>query len=140
MVGTHINRNITWAEQAKPFMTYVARVSYMLQQGSPVMDLAYLLPQGAPSTMPFWGAGLLPAPPKGYDYDYVNTDILLHKMSVGADGSVRVAGSPAMPDGMSYRVLVLPPTRWRTRRFGCIGRRRTRISILSRTRPIRRCI
>jgi hypothetical protein len=110
MVGTHINRNITWAEQAKPFMTYVARVSYMLQQGSPVMDLAYLLPEGAPSTMPFWGAGLLPAPPKGYDYDYVNTDILLHKMSVGADGSLRVAGSPAMPDGMSYRVLVLPPT------------------------------
>jgi hypothetical protein len=57
MVGTHINRNITWAEQAKPFMTYFARVSYMLQQGSPVADLAYLLPEGAPSTMPFWGAG-----------------------------------------------------------------------------------
>jgi hypothetical protein len=111
MVGTHINRNITWAEQAKPFMTYVARVSYMLQQGSPVMDLAYLLPEGAPSTMPFWGAGLLPAPQKGYDYDYVNTDILLHRTSVGADGSVRVAGSGAMPDGMSYRVLVLPPTK-----------------------------
>jgi hypothetical protein len=44
MVGSHINRNITWAELAKPFMTYVARVSYMLQQGSPVADLAYLLP------------------------------------------------------------------------------------------------
>lgn len=104
MVGTHINRNITWAEQAKPFMTYVARVSYLLQQGSPVADLAYLLPEGAPSTMPFWGAGLLPAPPKGYDYDYVNTDILLHRMSVGPDGRITLA------DGMSYRVLVLPPT------------------------------
>ena len=104
MVGTHINRNITWAEQAKPFMTYVARVSYLLQQGSPVADLAYLLPEGAPSTMPFWGAGLLPAPPNGYDYDYVNTDILLHRMSVAADGRVTLA------DGMSYRVLVLPPT------------------------------
>jgi hypothetical protein len=104
MVGTHINRNITWAEQAKPFMTYVARISYLLQQGSPVADLAYLLPEGAPSTMPFWGAGLLPAPPAGYDYDYVNTDILLHHMSVAADGRVTLA------DGMSYRVLVLPPT------------------------------
>ena len=40
MVGTHINRNITWAEQAKPFMTYVARVQYMLQQGSPVGESA----------------------------------------------------------------------------------------------------
>ena len=62
MVGTHINRNITWAEQAGPVMTYFARVSYMLQQGSPVTDLAYLLSEGAPSTMPFWGAGLVPAP------------------------------------------------------------------------------
>jgi alpha-L-rhamnosidase/F5/8 type C domain len=104
MVGTHINRNITWAEQAKPFMTYVARVSYLLQQGSPVMDLAYLLPEGAPSTMPFWGAGLEPAPPSGYDYDYVNTDILLNRMSVAEDGRIKLA------DGMSYRVLVLPPT------------------------------
>ena len=104
MVGTHINRNITWAEQAKPFMTYVARVSYLLQQGSPVADLAYLLPEGAPSTMPFWGAGLLPAPPSGYDYDYINTDILLHRASVAPDGRVNLA------DGMSYRVLVLPPT------------------------------
>jgi hypothetical protein len=104
MVGTHLNRNITWAEQAKPFMTYVARVSYLLQQGSPVADLAYLLPEGAPSTMPFWGAGLLPAPPKGYDYDYINTDVLLHRTSVAADGRITLI------DGMSYRVLVLPPT------------------------------
>ncbi len=104
MVGTHINRNITWAEQAKPFMTYVARVSYLLQQGSPVADLAYLLPEGAPSTMPFWGAGLLPAPPPGYDYDYINTDVLLHRTSVATDGRI------TLTDGMSYRVLVLPPT------------------------------
>jgi hypothetical protein len=110
MVGTHINRNITWAEMAKPFMTYVARVSYMLQQGNPVADLAYLLPEGAPSTMPFWGDGLQPAPPAGYDYDYINTDILLHHTSVDADGRVHLAGSAEMPDGMSYRVLVLPPT------------------------------
>jgi alpha-L-rhamnosidase len=114
MVGTHINRNITWAEQAGPVMTYFARVSYMLQQGSPVADLAYLLPEGAPSTMPFWGAGLQPAPPPGYDYDYLNTDILLHHMSVTADGRIHVDGSEAMPQGMTYRVLVLPPTQQMT--------------------------
>ncbi len=110
MVGTHINRNITWAEQAAPVMTYFARVSYMLQQGSPVADLAYLLPEGAPSTMPFWGAGLVPASPAGYDYDYLNTDILLHHTSVAADGCIHIDGSSAMPEGMDYRVLVLPPT------------------------------
>jgi hypothetical protein len=110
MVGTHINRNITWAELAGPVMTYFARVSYMLQQGSPVADLLYLLPEGAPSTMPFWGAGLVPAPPAGYDYDYLNTDILLHHTGVTADGRIHIDGSDAMPEGMSYRVLVLPPT------------------------------
>jgi hypothetical protein len=110
MVGTHINRNITWAEMAKPFMTYVARVSYMLQQGTPVSDLAYLLPDGAPSTMPFWGDGLQPAPPAGYDYDFINTDVLLHRTSVAADGRIHIEGSSELPDGMSYRVLVLPPT------------------------------
>jgi hypothetical protein len=102
MVGTHINRNITWAEQARPFMTYLARNSFMLQQGQFVADLAYLLREGAPSTMPFWGAGLQPAPPEGYDYDCVNTDVLLNRMSVAADGRLE------LPDGMSYRVLVLP--------------------------------
>lgn len=110
MVGTHINRNITWAEQAKPFMTYLARVQYMLQQGSPVADIAYLLPEGGPSTMPFWGPGLRPALPAGYDYDFVNTDVLLHRTSVTADGHIHVEGSKAMPDGITYRVLVLPPT------------------------------
>jgi hypothetical protein len=102
MVGTHINRNITWAEQAKPFMTYLARNSFLLQQGLFVADLAYLLNEGAPSTMPFWGAGLKPAPPEGYDFDYVNADVLLNRMSVSADGRL------VLPDGMSYRVLVLP--------------------------------
>ena len=104
MVGTHINRNITWAEQGEGFMTYLARNSFMLQQGLAVADLAYLLNEGAPSTMPFWGAGLKPAPPEGYDYDYINADVLLTRMSVDADGRL------TLPDGMSYRVLVLPET------------------------------
>ncbi|MES2391597.1 MAG: glycosyl hydrolase [Acidobacteriota bacterium] len=104
MVGTHLNRNITWAEQARPFMDYVSRVSYMLQQGTPVADLAYLLPEGAPSTMPFWGSGVQPAPPAGYDYDYLNTDILLHHTTVDAAGRVR------LDSDVSYRLLVLPPT------------------------------
>jgi alpha-L-rhamnosidase len=102
MVGTHINRNITWAEQAAPFMSYLTRSSYMLQQGLFVADLVYLLPESVPSSQPFWGAGLQPAPPEGYDYDCVNTDVLLNRMSVGTDGRL------VLPDGMSYRVLVLP--------------------------------
>jgi hypothetical protein len=93
MVGTHINRNITWADMAKPFMTYMTRVQYMLQQGDPTGDIAYLLPEGAPSTMPFWGDGLQPAVPAGYDFDVMNTDVLLNRTSVAADGRIHVEGT-----------------------------------------------
>jgi hypothetical protein len=104
MVGTHINRNITWAEQAGPFMTYLSRNSFMLQQGFFVADLAYLLDEGAPSTMPIWGTGLNPGPPEGYDYDYINSDVLVNLMSVSAEGRL------VLPGGMSYAMLVLPNT------------------------------
>ncbi|MEJ2108556.1 MAG: glycosyl hydrolase [Acidobacteriota bacterium] len=102
MVGTHFNRNITWSEQAGSVLDYFSRTSYMLQQGLFVADLAYLLKEGAPSSQPFWGAGLQPAPPGGYDYDTINADVLLNRMTVTEDGRL------VLPDGMSYRVLVLP--------------------------------
>ncbi|KAA2239846.1 glycoside hydrolase [Chitinophaga agrisoli] len=108
MVGTHINRNITWAELAKPFTTYLSRIAYLLQQGQYVADLVYLLNEGAPSTMPFWGAGLQPSVPEGYAYDYINADALVSRMSVNA------AGRLTLPDGMSYAMLILPATQQMT--------------------------
>lgn len=104
MVGTHFNRNITWAEQAKPVLDYMSRVQYMLSQGLFVADFAYLLNEGPPSSQPFWGAGLEPLLPAGYDYDTINADVLLNRATVSDDGQM------VLPDGMSYRVLVLPPT------------------------------
>ena len=104
MVGTHLNRNITWAEQAAPFFTYLARECYMLQQGQFVADLAYLLNEGAPSTPPIWAAGTKPTPPEGFDFDFINADVLLNRMTVAEDGRL------VLPSGMSYRVLVLPET------------------------------
>ncbi len=102
MVGRHLNRNITWAENAKPLFTYFARQSYMLQQGQFVADLAYLLNEGAPSTPAIWGTGTTPFPPAGHDFDYVNTDALLNLMSVDKDGNL------ILPSGMTYKLLVLP--------------------------------
>ncbi len=95
-------------------MTYIARVSYMLQQGNAVADIAYLLPEGAPSTMPFWGCRTSTRATAGYDYDYINTDVLLHHTSVTADSGIHVdgnaTGNASMAAGMTYRILVLPPT------------------------------
>jgi hypothetical protein len=104
MVGTHLHRNITWAEHVKPLTTYFARNSFMLQQGRYVADIAYLLNEGAPATMPFWGGGLQPATPKGYQFDYINADVLLNLMSVDQQGKL------VLPDGMQYAILVLPQT------------------------------
>jgi len=104
MVGTHLHRNITWAELAKPLMTHFARNSYMLQRGLFVADVAYLLTEGAPSTMPFWQSGLQPSMPPGYDFDYINTDVLLNRMQVSPSGKL------VLPDAMTYSVLVLPQT------------------------------
>ncbi|TWT33946.1 hypothetical protein KOR34_37820 [Posidoniimonas corsicana] len=102
MVGTHLHRNITWAEHARPLNEYFARLCCLLQQGQPAVDIAYLLGEGAPSTPPIWGAGTQPAPPDGYKHDFLNADVLLNRLSVGEDGRL------TLPDGMSYRVLVLP--------------------------------
>ena len=55
-------------------------------------------------SQPFWGGGLKPAVPAGYDYDCVNTDVLVNRMTVDGEGRI------VLPDGMSYRVLVLPVT------------------------------
>lgn len=104
MVGTHINRNITWAEKGAPFVTYLSRNAYMLQKGRFVADIAYMLNEGGPSTMPFWGAGLQPARPTGYESDYVNADVVVNMMAVDNSGKI------ILPSGMSYAVLVLPNT------------------------------
>jgi hypothetical protein len=98
--GQHYTRNITWAEQAVAWNSYLSRCSYLLQQGLFVGDLAYYYGEGAPITVPFWKK-VKPEPPAGYSYDYVNTDVLLRRLAV-KDGRL------ALPDGMSYRVLVIP--------------------------------
>jgi hypothetical protein len=57
MVGTHINRNITWAELANPFVTYLSRNAYLLQKGRYVADIAYLLNEGGSFHYDFLGSG-----------------------------------------------------------------------------------
>jgi hypothetical protein len=100
MFGQHYTRNITWAEQAVAWNTYLARCSYLLQQGLYAGDVAYFYGEGAPVTVPFWKE-VNPAPPAGYSYDYMNADVLMNRVSV-KDGRL------VLPDGMSYRLLVLP--------------------------------
>jgi len=98
--GQHYTRNVTWAAQAVAWNTYLARASYLLQQGQVVGDLAYFYGEGAPATVPFWKA-VRPAPPDDYAHDWINADVLLNRMSV-RDGRL------VLPSGLSYQALVLP--------------------------------
>jgi hypothetical protein len=54
--------------------------------------------------MSFWGAGLQPAKPEGYESDYINADVLVNMMSADSSGNL------VLPDGMIYSVLALPNT------------------------------
>lgn len=99
--GEWFNRNETWAEQAGPWVDYLARTSYLLQQGHFGADLIYFYGEDSNLTAIFDNKA--PEIPAGYGFDYVNADALIHELSVAADGRITT------PAGMSYRVLGLDP-------------------------------
>jgi hypothetical protein len=100
--GQYFNRNETWAEQAGPWVSYLSRTSYMLQQGRFVADVAYFYGEERNLTELFRDRVNTDVP-KGYAYDYINPEALLTLLSV-KDGRL------VTPSGMSYRVLFLPDT------------------------------
>jgi hypothetical protein len=96
--GTEFNRNNTWFNMSKSWVDYLRRCSVLLQAGVQVADVAYFIGEDTPKM-----TGIRqPELPSGYDYDYINTDVLLNRARVGQ-------GQLVLPEGMSYRLLVLPP-------------------------------
>ena len=98
--GQWFTRNETWAEQARAWVTYLARSSFMLQQGRFVADVLYYYGEDTNVTALFRDKA--PPVPAGYNFDYVNADALVNLLSV-ADGQL------AAPSGMRYRALALDP-------------------------------
>lgn len=101
--GMNLERTITWWSQAAEWMRYIARCQYMLQAGRFAADVCYYMGQSSPNDLP-GRYGLQPELPEGYDYDGCDASVLLTRMYV-RDRKVVVG------DGVSYSVLVLPPTR-----------------------------
>jgi hypothetical protein len=97
--GQWFNRNETWAEQAGPWVTYIARNSYMLQQGHFGADVIYYY--GEDSNLTAIYNKKSPDLPKGYGFDYVNADALIHVLKVDGNGNI------ATPGGTTYRILGL---------------------------------
>ncbi|MEI7900881.1 MAG: glycosyl hydrolase, partial [bacterium] len=101
--GTHFNPNVTWWNQAAgPWLSYINRCQAILQSGLFVADVLYYNGDGAPNLVE--PKHVDPSLGKGYDYDVCNAEVLLTRLSVKA-------GRLVLPDGMSYRLLVLPDSK-----------------------------
>lgn len=98
-LGQYFSRHETWAEQARPWIDYLARSSFLLQQGRHVADIAYFYGEEAPITGLF-GATPNRDIPAGYGFDYVNLTALERQLSVSG-------GMLASRSGARYRVLYL---------------------------------
>lgn len=128
--GEHINLNATWWGMARPFMDYLSRCSYMLRQGNFVGDVLLYYGDDAPNLVPpkridpnytpdmpgifpHWlydeskcphcgqPKPINPGHLNGYDYDYINAEIIT--TTLGAQ-----KGKLVLPHGQSYRVMMIP--------------------------------
>lgn len=97
--GTLMHENRIWWPKAKPWMDYLGRTSFMLQQGNFVGDLMFFYGDSVPNFVP--PKKLNPSLGFGYDYDACNSDILINKLEVEN-------GKLVLPHGQKYEVLVLP--------------------------------
>jgi hypothetical protein len=90
--GTQFGPGQTWWEHGGPeWIAYLSRCQFLLQQGKFVADLCFL------------GRGHdRPDIPVGYNGDVIGERALLERLEAHD-------GLWSLPDGMSYRVLVLPP-------------------------------
>lgn len=95
--GNEFDRKNTWFQYLDLFTQYLKRTNYMLQQGLNVADVAYFIGEDVPKM-----TGVTdPSLPIGYQFDYINAEVILRDMTVQN-------GLFTLPHGTQYRVLVLP--------------------------------
>ena len=101
--GVHWERTQTWWEMAGAYHEYLARCQFVLQQGTPVVDVLYLTPEGAPQVFQPPASALTGehADRSGYNFDSCAPDTLVQRVSV-TDRKL------TLPTGASYEVLILP--------------------------------
>lgn len=98
-IGSHIDRTQTWWNNGGThWFKYLARGSYLLQQGVPDADFLVHLGDVAPVR----GNSKVEIP-AGFGYDFTNTDVLLNRVSV-KDGWL------VLPEGTRYKALYLTKT------------------------------
>jgi hypothetical protein len=97
--GLHYERTQTWWEMSRAWHEYLARCQFVLQQGLFVADLCFLAPESSPQRAKSPVKSGYERP--GYNFDLCPAEVVLTRMSVKN-------GRIVLPDGMGYRMLVLP--------------------------------
>lgn len=100
--GQFFNRHETWAEMAKPWIDYISRNSYLLQQGHNVADVAYFYGEETPVGVMASDTYMTDVP-EHYAYDFIPPHALLNEVSV-KEGDLVTNG------GARYKVLFLSGT------------------------------
>lgn len=108
-IGQFFNRNESWAELAKPWVDYLSRNAFMLQQGRNWADVAYFYGEEAPLSG-LYGTRPVADAPSHYAYDFVNADALASALTNDGDGLVSAGGARyrALYLGGSSRRMTLP--------------------------------
>jgi len=109
--GVHWDRGQTWWPFVSAYHRYIARCSYLLQQGNTVADILYLTPEGAPQVFlpprtALTGNDTIPDR-RGYNFDGCSPEMLIQGAAV-KDKKIIFSG------GASYHLLVLPAIRTMT--------------------------
>ncbi len=110
--GVYWEATEPWWDMVPAYHAYINRCQYMLKQGTPVSDILYLVPEGAPNVF---------QPPvdartgdlmdrREYNYDGCSPETFIQRATVKN-------GWIAFPDGPQYRVLVLPRSQTMTPRL-----------------------
>ena len=97
-LGQAFIRSEPWAELAGPWIDYLARCSWLLNQGVPAVDVAVFIGEEAPVTG-LYGEQLDRSVPAGFDFDYVDL--------AGLERRIRVADGDLVAGETRYRVLYL---------------------------------
>jgi hypothetical protein len=97
-----VDHDDTWAEQAAPWISYLSRTSYLLQQGRFVADVAYFYGEDLYATA-LTRLGRLNDVPQSYAYDFVSAEAIVNLLTF-KDGCI------STPSGMCYRTLQLGGT------------------------------
>jgi hypothetical protein len=100
--GCHIEPSNTWWEQAKPWLQYLQRAQFVLQQGDFAADVLY-----------FQGDDIANNPldvkwlkSRGYDYDLCNPEVILKSLAVNERGEI------VSSTGLRYKLLALQDRVW----------------------------